>query len=334
MLRTYDRTLQWTLRHAALTMARDAPDVRLTAWLFVIIPRASSPPRHRGRSSRSPRPRRTLSFDAMGTSSGRRRRSSCSSLYRPDHVLDRRLDDQRRPQHRTHLMRSSRAITPAGGQDHRGLRPSSRPSRGSAFTRRTYQPSASVAPHQGLYQYTLQAPDSRNSTAGRRSSSRRCERSGIPGRQHGSQIASPQITVDIDRDKASALRVTASRSERALQRHTARAVSTIYTRRTQTCHPRARSRYQRDRPSSPPAVVRSESGKLVRFPRGAPDADHRALTITHLGQLPAVTISFNWRRAYRSARRWRRSTRLSATRDAQPRSFGSFQGTRRPSRPS
>ena len=71
-----------------------------------------------------------------------------------------------------------------------------------------------------LYQFTLQAPTCRSSTTGRRRLEARC------GRCRASQdvttdlqITSPQVTVDIDRDKASALGVTRRADrERALQR--------------------------------------------------------------------------------------------------------------------
>src|SRR6266436_1872400 len=43
MLRTYDHTLQWTLRHRPLTMAVMLATFVLTAWLFVIIPKGFIP---------------------------------------------------------------------------------------------------------------------------------------------------------------------------------------------------------------------------------------------------------------------------------------------------
>ena len=102
--------------------------------------------------------------------------------------------------------------------------------------------------------------------------------------------------MDIDRDKASVLRVSADQIENALYSgYGARQVSTIYTPTNQYwVIMEIDPRYQRDPTELSLLHVRSESGKLVPLssvarlrPTTGP------LTITHLGQLPAVTISFN-----------------------------------------
>jgi HAE1 family hydrophobic/amphiphilic exporter-1 len=148
-----------------------------------------------------------------------------------------------------------------------------------------------------LYQYTLQAPDLQELYRWAPVVFEKMRT--LPGFQDVNtdlQIASPQITVDIDRDKASALRVTAEQIENALYSgYGARQVSTIYTPTNQywvilELDPR----YQRDPTELSLLYVRSESGKLVPLSsvaRLTPTIG--PLTITHLGQLPAVTISFN-----------------------------------------
>ena len=82
-----------------------------------------------------------------------------------------------------------------------------------------------------VYQYTLQAPISPSSTSGRPCSSTGC--GSFPGLQDVNtdlQITSPQIMVDIDRDKASALGITADQIETALDdAYGSQQVSTIYT---------------------------------------------------------------------------------------------------------
>jgi HAE1 family hydrophobic/amphiphilic exporter-1 len=110
------------------------------------------------------------------------------------------------------------------------------------------------------------------------------------------QITSPQVTVDIDRDKASALGVSAEQIENALySAYGSRQVSTIYTPTNQywvilELDPA----YQRDPTELSLLYVRAQSGKLVPLnsvARLTPTIG--PLTITHLGQLPSVTISFN-----------------------------------------
>src|SRR5207253_3059066 len=82
-----------------------------------------------------------------------------------------------------------------------------------------------------LYQYTLQAPDLQELYRWAPIVFERMRT--LPGFQDVNtdlQITSPQITVDIDRDKASALRVNAEQIENALYSgYGARQVSTIYT---------------------------------------------------------------------------------------------------------
>ncbi|HET6371494.1 MAG TPA: efflux RND transporter permease subunit, partial [Nitrospiria bacterium] len=110
------------------------------------------------------------------------------------------------------------------------------------------------------------------------------------------QITSPQVTVEIDRDKASALGVTADQIERALANaYGSRQVSTIYTSSNEYwVIMELEPKYQADPAALSMLYIRSSSGRLVplsvvaKLARGV-----GPLTVTHLGQLPAVTISFN-----------------------------------------
>src|SRR5581483_1690254 len=112
------------------------------------------------------------------------------------------------------------------------------------------------------------------------------------------QIKNPQVNVEIDRDKASALGVTAQQVEDAL--YTAygqRQISTIYApNNAYRVITELEDQYQRDPSALSLLYVRSSSGKLV--PLNAVAKLTRTvgpLAINHLGQLPAVTISFNLR---------------------------------------
>jgi HAE1 family hydrophobic/amphiphilic exporter-1 len=112
------------------------------------------------------------------------------------------------------------------------------------------------------------------------------------------QIARPQVTVDIDRPKASALGVSAQQVELALNNaYGARQVSTIYTATNQywvilELDPR----FQRDPSALPLLYVRSSTGALVPLNALAKlTYGVGPLSITHLGQLPSVTFSFDLR---------------------------------------
>ncbi|MEO8359157.1 MAG: efflux RND transporter permease subunit, partial [Vicinamibacteria bacterium] len=110
------------------------------------------------------------------------------------------------------------------------------------------------------------------------------------------QIKSPQIHVEIDRDRAIALGVTAQQVEDAL--YTAfgtRQVSTIYATDNQyRVITELLPEFQRDTSSIGLLYVRSSTGALVPIEAVAKLSRSVApLLVNHLGQLPAVTLSFN-----------------------------------------
>jgi HAE1 family hydrophobic/amphiphilic exporter-1 len=109
-------------------------------------------------------------------------------------------------------------------------------------------------------------------------------------------ISSPQVLVDIDRDKAHALAVTASQVENALyDAYGQRQVSTIFAAVNQYwVIMELLPEYQRDPAALSELYIRSASGSLV--PLRAVAKISRSvgpLTVNHFGQLPSVTISFN-----------------------------------------
>jgi HAE1 family hydrophobic/amphiphilic exporter-1 len=110
------------------------------------------------------------------------------------------------------------------------------------------------------------------------------------------QISKPQVTVEIDRNKASALGVSAQAIEATLyDAYGQRQVSTIYAPTNQYwVVMELQQRYQTDPSVLSLLYVRSASGALVPLnsvallkPTVGP------LAINHLGQLAAVTISFD-----------------------------------------
>lgn len=110
------------------------------------------------------------------------------------------------------------------------------------------------------------------------------------------QIKSPQVNVEIDRDRASALSLTAQQIEDALYyAYGSRQVSTIYAPNNQyQVILELDPEYQMDPSALSMLYVRSRDGQLV--PLEAVTRQGRSagpLTVNHLGQLPAVTISFN-----------------------------------------
>jgi hydrophobic/amphiphilic exporter-1 (mainly G- bacteria), HAE1 family len=115
------------------------------------------------------------------------------------------------------------------------------------------------------------------------------------------QIKNPQVNVNIDRDKASALGITAAQVEDAL--YTAygqRQVSTIYAPNDEYwVIMELEDKYQRDPSALSLLYVRSSTGNLVPLNAVASlTTSVGPLSVNHLGQLPAVTVSFNLKPGY------------------------------------
>jgi HAE1 family hydrophobic/amphiphilic exporter-1 len=110
------------------------------------------------------------------------------------------------------------------------------------------------------------------------------------------QISRPQVTVEIDRDKASTLGVSPEQIETTLNNaYGSRQVSTIYTATDQYwVILELLPRYQADPAALSLLYVRSSQGALVPLTAVAKLAyGVGPLNVTHSGQLPSVTFSFD-----------------------------------------
>jgi HAE1 family hydrophobic/amphiphilic exporter-1 len=147
------------------------------------------------------------------------------------------------------------------------------------------------------YQFTLQSPDVKELY--RYTPVLEAKLSELPALQDVTsdlQIKNPQVNIEINRDKASALRVTANQIEDALySAYGTRQISAIYTSINQ--YPviiELEPQYQMDPSALPMLYVRSSSGQLVPLNVVANLSPSLGpLSINHLGQLPSVTLSFN-----------------------------------------
>ena len=110
------------------------------------------------------------------------------------------------------------------------------------------------------------------------------------------QISNPQVAVDIDRDRAAALGVTTSQVERALyDAYGSRQVSTILTPTNQYwVVMELLPQYQRDPDALGMLYVRSDDGTMVPLRSLATmQRTMGPLTVSHAGQVPSVTLSFD-----------------------------------------
>src|SRR5438552_2666970 len=334
MLRAYDYSLQWVLHHRRVTMVVMLLTFVVTAWLFVIIPKGFIPTEDTGQIFTFTEAAQDISFDAMKE---KQRAAAAMVLQQP--YIDQIMSS---------IGASTINVVPNTGRIFMRLKPRDqrppadkiiedlRPKLAAIPGFKVYPQNLPIIRIGGsltkaLYQYTLQATD-------------------LPALYHWApilydkmrtlpgftdvntdlQITSPQITVDIDRDKASALGVTAEQIENALSdAYGSRQVSTIYTPTNQYwVIMELDPKYQRDPTELSLLYVRAQSGKLVPLnavARLTPTIG--PLTITHLGQLPSVTISFNLvpgvalSQAVELVNRAQRELGLPAT------ITGSFQGT-------
>ena len=110
------------------------------------------------------------------------------------------------------------------------------------------------------------------------------------------QISNPQVNVEINRDKVAALGLTAQQIEDALYyAYGSRQVSTIFAPTNQyQVIMELDPQYQVDPAALAMLYIRSDTGQLVPLDTVATiSKDLGPLAVNHLGQLPAVTISFN-----------------------------------------
>ena len=154
-------------------------------------------------------------------------------------------------------------------------------------------------PSKSQYQFTLQGTDiALLDTAAKRLESRMRDIPQIQDVTSDLQIANPEVLVAIDRDRAGSLGVSAQQIESALyDAYGSRQVSTIYTPNNQyTVIMELLPQFQQDVNALRMLYVRSEKGDLVPLSAVANITQGVGpLSITHAGQLPAVTISFNTR---------------------------------------
>jgi len=149
------------------------------------------------------------------------------------------------------------------------------------------------------YQFTLQSPDTKELYHyAPLLEARLKELKDLQDVTSDLQITNPEIDIEIQRDKAATLGVTAHQIEDALfSAYSSRQISTIFAANNDyQVIIELKPEYQLDPASLQLLYLRSASGQLV--PLNAVATITRGLgplSVNHLGQLPAVTISFNVR---------------------------------------
>ena len=298
----YSWTLRGVIRHRFATLLVAAGTLVATVYLYGFIPKGFIPNQDTDQLAGSTEMPQEASYDAMVRSQER-----VAAIVGADPNVEAyfsmvnaaggnqgsgnagRLQIRLKP-------RAERRLTPEQIID--GLRPQLNKIPGV----RTYlqnPPLIRVGGQQSrtVYQYTLQSQnlDGLYRAAGNFEKRLR-EVPGLFDVNSDLQIASPEIIVDIDRDRASALGVTADQIEDALyDSFSERQVSDIYTPTNDYwVMMELLPRYQADPSNLRMLYIRSATGKLVPLDEVTkPHNTVGPLSVTHLGQLPSVTMSFN-----------------------------------------
>ena len=298
---SYAWTLRRVLRHRFLTMAVAAGTVAASAYLFGLVPKGFIPSQDIGRLDASLEGPQGISYDAMVLAVAQAQRiaeadpaiesvsSQAGGSYINPSANNGQLNLRLKP-------RSERKDTPE--QIIQRLRPQF----DAIPNIRVYLSNRPLITIGGMqsrsnFQYTLQAPDIAElyRVAG---DFERMVRTlpELTDVNSDLQNDNPMVMLDIDRDRASAHGLTASDIENTLySAYGTRQASTIFTPNDDyQVILEVLPRYQRDPNALGGLHVRSASGRLVAIRQAATlRLGTGPLAVSHLGQAPAVTISFN-----------------------------------------
>ncbi|MDD3180536.1 MAG: efflux RND transporter permease subunit [Opitutaceae bacterium] len=299
-LRLYERTLRLSLRHRRATVTVAGLMVVLTAVLLVVIPKGFIPADDTGRLNLNYEAAQDVSFEAMT----RYQREITAILAKNPYIdvfsssigfgggittgnagrfVIRLVDRSKRPSadQIVQMLRNDLAVIP-------GIR---------AFPQVYQSVRFGGIQTAGLYQFSLYSADMDELyRVAPVFASKLRALPGITDVTSDLYITGSQLLVQIDRDKASALGVTAQQIEDTLYNaFGSRQVSTIYKPTNQYfVILEVDPAFQRDSRALAAIHVRNNVGKLIPLdavanigPASGP------LNVTHLGQLPAVTLSFN-----------------------------------------
>ena len=147
------------------------------------------------------------------------------------------------------------------------------------------------------YQYTMQTPDTARLYALAPKVEEELRKSPLlQDVTSDLQVKNPQLTVDVDRDKAYALGLTPDQIANALySAYGTRQTSLIYTPNNEYyVITELLPQYQHDPTELSKLYIHSSSGKLIPLDTVAKLVPSVGpLTVNHFGQLPGVTVSFN-----------------------------------------
>jgi len=334
MLNFYDRTLTWSLDHRRSLMVFSMAVLIATVYLFIKIPKGFLPNEDQDRISIQTEAVEGISFTAMVKA-----QSQVVKIVQQD----------------PDVLEFMSALGPRGNTATAGnngrmfvhLRPrSERKATADQIVQRLRSalagiPGITTLPQvpstlqvggvasKSQYQYTLQGPDIgelyRNAVL---LFQQMKEMPGLIDITSDMQLKNPELNIEINRDLASSLGVSAAQVESTLYTaYGSRQISTIYAPNDQyQVIVELIPEYMKDPSVLSLLYVRSDSGKLIPVSTLASvTQDTGPLSINHFGQLPSVTLTFNLKPDVSLGDAVDMINR--ATREIPPTISSSFQGT-------
>ncbi|MBU1611631.1 MAG: efflux RND transporter permease subunit, partial [Proteobacteria bacterium] len=296
----YQRTLDWTITHHRLAMIASLVVLVLTVVLFRVVPKGFLPSEDTGSLRVSTEAEQGVPFETMMA-----RQQKLMEIVAKDEAVKGYMSvvGGGGPNSGNNSGRLMLQLTPRKERDDadtvlQRLRGKLSQVPGiRAFLSNPPPIRIGGRSSKGQYQYTLQSPNTEELfrvTAALEEQLREVEM--LQDVTSDMELNNPELSVTIDRDRASALGVSAYQIENALAASFGnRKISSIYAPTdTYDVLMELAPKYQANPDALAMLSVRSQSGKLVRLGSVAHWTQSVGpLSINHSGQMPSATISFN-----------------------------------------
>jgi hydrophobic/amphiphilic exporter-1 (mainly G- bacteria), HAE1 family len=334
MLSTYRTTLAWVLRHQRTTLAVFFAITIATGFLFVSMPKGFLPADDSGQILVFTEAAQDVSFDAMSNMQGQ-----VAAIVKQNPYVRAAMSSVGAggPSASLNVGRIFVTLTPREGRPNadaivRQLRgPLAQVSGIKAYVQNIPAIRIGGQLTKSTYQYTLQGTDTAELYEwAPKVEARMRALPGLVDVTSDLQITKPQVTVSIDRNRAAALGVSAQAIEATLyDAYGQRQVSTIYAPTNQYwVVMELEPRFRTDAAALSLLYVRSATGALVPLSsvaRLTPTIG--PLAINHLGQLAAVTISFDLKPGVALGEAIKEINRATVEMRLPPTITGIYQGT-------
>jgi hydrophobic/amphiphilic exporter-1 (mainly G- bacteria), HAE1 family len=303
-LRAYDRTLRVALDYRLAMLAVSGVLLAGTVYLFMLVPKGFLPSEDQGRFNISTEGVQGISFDEMV----RKQSEVANIVARDPNVFGFTSNIGQGPGGSGGAINTGRLGVDLKPRDQRSLSvdqviASLRPKLAQVTGLRIFmvnQPPINLGGQQGarsLYQFTLQDTDTSELYEwAPKFEAKVRELPGIQDVSSDLQLKNPQVQIQIDRDKLGTLGLTANQVETALYNaYGTRQVTQIYAPNNQyQVVLQVAPQFQKDPSALGLLYVRSNTGLLVPLDTVAKArTDIGPSAVSHTGQLPSVTISFN-----------------------------------------